>query len=65
MSVSDEERRDANKTGELASKKLKEDYDNGEPYVPFHGTKIYLPNSEYERPSTDQLEWHNNTKYLG
>lgn len=49
----------------VASGKLKEDFDNGEPYVPFHGTKILLPDSESERPSREQLEWHNDTMFKG
>lgn len=49
----------------VASKKLKEDFDNGEPYVPFHGSKILLPKREVERPAQDLLEWHANTVFRG
>ncbi len=49
----------------VASKKLKEDFDNGEPYVPFHGSKILLPKHEVERPAQDLLEWHANTVFRG
>jgi putative restriction endonuclease len=49
----------------VASKQLKEDFDNGEPYVPFHGTKILLPERETERPLRQQLEWHNNNLFRG
>lgn len=48
----------------VASRRLKDDYDNGEPYVPFHGTKILLPDRESERPSSQELEWHNNSRFL-
>ena len=49
----------------VAAGKLKEDYDNGEPYVPYHGTKMLLPGNESERPSREQLEWHNDTIFRG
>lgn len=49
----------------VASKALKDDYDNGEPYVPFHGSKILLPGNENERPSREQLQWHNDTLFRG
>ncbi len=49
----------------VASRALKDDFDNGEPYVPFHGTTIRLPDRESERPSRLQLEWHNQTIYGG
>jgi predicted restriction endonuclease len=49
----------------VASQALKEDFDNGEPYVPFHGTTILLPERETERPLRQQLEWHNDTLYRG
>lgn len=49
----------------VASRALKDDFDNGEPYVPFHGTTIHLPERDAERPSRLQLEWHNETLYRG
>jgi putative restriction endonuclease len=49
----------------VAAKCLKEDFDNGEPYVPFHGAKIHLPERDEERPLATQLAWHNETKYRG
>ena len=49
----------------VASQRLKDDFDNGEPYVPFHGTKILLPERESDRPSREQLEWHNDTLFRG
>jgi hypothetical protein len=36
----------------VATNQLKENFDNGEPYVPFHGTKILLPERETERHSS-------------
>ena len=41
----------------VASKKLKDDYDNGEPYVPFHGSKILLP-ANSPNGLRDQLQYN-------
>lgn len=49
----------------VAARSLKEDYDNGEPYVPFHGTFIHMPHSPSERPLAEQLAWHNESRYRG
>lgn len=49
----------------VAANRLKEDYDNGEPYVPFHGTRIHLPDAPSERPLADELRWHNETIFRG
>ena len=44
---------------------LGKDYDNGEPYAPFHGRAIHVPQRLSEHPHDLQLRWHNETKYLG
>lgn len=49
----------------VAARRLKEDYDNGEPYVPFHGSMIHIPESAAERPLAEQLAWHNENLYRG
>lgn len=49
----------------VAKQQLKDDFDNGEPYAPFHGTKIIVPDFDTERPSRQQLEWHNDNRYRG
>lgn len=49
----------------LVSRKLKEDFDNGEPYYRFHGTKIRLPDRAEEQPSRELLEWHADTVFRG
>ena len=49
----------------VAAQRLKEDYDNGEPYVPFHGASIHTPQSPLERPLAAHLAWHNETLYRG
>lgn len=43
----------------VAANRLKEDFDNGEPYVPFHGTRIHVPERGSDRPLAEQLAWHN------
>jgi putative restriction endonuclease len=49
----------------LVSRKLKEDFDNGEPYYPLAGQEIRLPQSADERPRAEFLEWHANTVFRG
>lgn len=49
----------------LVSRSLKDDYDNGEPYYPFHDTVVRLPAREIERPSREFLEWHADTVFRG
>ena len=40
------------------SRKLKEEFDNGEPYYPLEGQVIALPKGAHERPDPRALEWH-------
>lgn len=49
----------------LVSQKLKEDFDNGEPYYPFHNTLIRVPEREVEKPSPEFLAWHADTVFRG
>jgi len=49
----------------LVSKKLKDDFDNGEPYLPLAGNKIHVPSNEAEQPAKEFLEWHVDTVYRG
>ena len=42
----------------LVSHKLKEEFDNGEPYYPLDGKEIWLPQAVEERPRREFLEWH-------
>lgn len=48
---------------QVAAKALKDDFDNGEPYLPYHGSVIQLPQRELDRPLREHLEWHNDTVY--
>jgi len=47
------------------SKRLREDFDNGRTYYPFHGKPVQLPTSLKDYPQTDFLEWHRDNRYLG
>ena len=49
----------------LVSRKLKEDFDNGEPYYTFHGGELWLPKESDSRPSREFLEWHADTVFKG
>ena len=49
----------------LVSQKLKEDFDNGEPYYPFHGGELWLPKQSDARPSREFLQWHADTVFKG
>ncbi len=49
----------------LVSGKLKEDFENGEPYYPFHGSTIWLPSESEARPRREFLEWHADAIFKG
>lgn len=40
------------------SRRLKEDFENGEPYYELRGTQLALPRDPIRRPSREALEWH-------
>jgi putative restriction endonuclease len=45
------------------SRRLKEDFDNGEPYYPLHGQQIWLPGDAGDCPDRVLLEWHADTVF--
>jgi putative restriction endonuclease len=49
----------------LVSRRLKEDFDNGEPYYPLSGQRTWLPGRYEDQPSREFLEWHGDARYLG
>ncbi len=49
----------------LVSRKLKEDFENGEPYYPLHGEGIWLPKDSDAQPRREFLEWHADTVFKG
>lgn len=48
-----------------ASRRLRDDFDNGEHYMQLAGTKIWLPHDERDQPAREVLEWHADTVFLG
>jgi putative restriction endonuclease len=46
------------------SRRLKTDFDNGEPYYPFDGQQVLLPRRLEDRPRSEYLEWHSDVKFL-
>jgi putative restriction endonuclease len=47
------------------SNRLRQDYENGRTYYPFHGSPLVLPNDSAFHPAKEYLEWHNNELYKG
>ncbi len=47
------------------SKRLHEDFDDGEHYYQLGGSEIWLPPNDRDRPRRDFLEWHADTVFLG
>jgi putative restriction endonuclease len=47
------------------SRKLRDDFDNGEPYYPYDGRPVQVPRSAEEQPAREFLEWHAMTVFRG
>ena len=47
------------------SRRLRDDFHNGEQYLRLTGSSIWVPPSQTDRPKRELLEWHADTKYLG
>ena len=45
------------------SRRLKDEFDNGEPYYPLEKRRVWVPARELERPSLEFLEWHSDTLF--
>ncbi len=46
------------------SRRLREDFDNGEHYFQLRGTQIWVPPQASNQPSRELLEWHADIKFL-
>ena len=47
------------------SKRIKQDYGNGRDYYAYHGEELKeIPDTIYERPSKEFLQWHNEKIYV-
>lgn len=47
------------------SKRIKEEFDNGEQYRRFHGQMIHMPPTPHFKPSPEFLNWHNENVFRG
>ncbi len=48
------------------SPRLREEFENGHTYYPFHGQKLgHLPDYQQERPKSKLLAWHNHSVFKG
>jgi putative restriction endonuclease len=47
------------------SRRLRTEFDNGEHYLAMDGSPVLLPARSEHRPSRENLEWHNDTMFLG
>ncbi len=47
------------------SRRLRDDFDNGEPYFPLDGIEISRPSRPEDWPSKEFLEWHADTVFRG
>lgn len=48
------------------SRRLKDEFENGRSYYPFHGKSLNnLPRDSQDHPSMEFLSWHNEKKYKG
>jgi putative restriction endonuclease len=47
------------------SRRLRDEFDNGEPYFPLDGQSIWLPSQVESQPRRDFLEWHSDTVFKG
>lgn len=47
------------------SRRLKEDFDNGEQYQRLHGSSLHLPGAQVLQPRSEFLSWHNDQIFKG
>jgi len=47
------------------SRRLKDDFDNGEPYFPYDGASLARPGREFAPPAKEFLEWHGDAVFRG
>ncbi|HXH07183.1 MAG TPA: HNH endonuclease [Vicinamibacterales bacterium] len=49
----------------LVSRRLREDFDNGEQYYRLNGRPVYVPRESEHQPNREFLEWHTDTIFKG
>jgi putative restriction endonuclease len=47
------------------SRRLQDDFQNGEQYLRLNGSSIWVPAGQADRPNREYLEWHADTVYCG
>jgi len=47
------------------SRRIREEFDNGEYYFTFHGRELNLPQRSFDTPSNEFLTWHNEKIFKG
>jgi hypothetical protein len=47
-----------------ASRRLKDEFDNGEEYFAMQSSQLWLPTRPEDRPRKEYLEWHNDLIFL-
>ena len=47
------------------SRRIKEDFDDGENYMRLHGSPVWMPDRYDFRPDPEILAWHNENRYRG
>lgn len=48
-----------------ASRRIRDDFDNGRHYYGLHGERVRMPEDPTDRPAEDSLRWHNEGVFLG
>jgi putative restriction endonuclease len=48
-----------------ASRRLRDEFDNGEEYFGMEGSELWLPGRSEDRPGREFLRWHNDVAFLG
>jgi putative restriction endonuclease len=48
-----------------ASRRMKDDFDDGDNYLQLHGREVWVPSAEGQRPDAEALRWHNERVYRG
>ena len=46
------------------SRRLRDDFDNGEEYLQLQGRELWLPSNLGDHPAHEFLEWHGDTVFL-
>lgn len=47
------------------SRRLRQEFDNGQEYFAMQGAELWLPPKPTDRPYAESLEWHNDVMFRG